>query len=161
MNPRSRGRFWYDFSVYDSRGRLAAVVEAKREFGTDPSWAREWHESVAEHMEPPADANVVLFMPDRVYVWRPGADKSANPDWTFDAGPWLAPYFSRLKIPVRGVDRDVFEKIVELWLQDVVQGNLPDGSNVRGAEDLLDTLRGGEVVQLASSWIKIPRILKS
>lgn len=151
MSPASRERFRYDFSVYDSRGRLAAVVEAKRQFGTDPSWARAWHEIVAEHTDPPADANVVLFVPDRVYVWRPGADKSANPDWTFEAGPWLAPYFARLKIPVTEVVPHIFDEIVGLWLQDVVHGELPDSSDIRGAEHLLDVLHGGEIVQQAAA----------
>ena len=123
------------------------LLEVKRRFGTDPSWARKWHATVVERMEQPADANVVLVAPDRIYAWSPGADASANPDWTFDASPWLAPYFARLKIPVREVDPHVFEEIVGLWLRDVVQGELPEGSDVGSAGDLLNALRGGEVVQ--------------
>lgn len=95
----------------------------------------------------PIDANMVLVTPDRVYVWRPGADKSTPPDWTFDAGPWLDPYFTSLKIPAHEVDPHVFERIVWLWLQDVAEGRLPDGSSAENASALLDGLRGGEVVE--------------
>ncbi len=72
---------------------------------------------------------------------------SAAPDWTLDAGPLLAPYFARLKIPVAEVHPHVFEEIVAFWLRDAVQGAMPDGSIIEGAEGLLDALRGGEVVQ--------------
>src|SRR5712671_5844708 len=117
MSPASQGRFRYDFAVYDSQGRLSVLVEAKRRFGTDPSWAREWHASTVKRMNRPVEASVVLFAADRVYVWRPGADEAAQPDSTFEAGPWLAPYFTRLKIPANEVDPRVFEAIVGLWLQ--------------------------------------------
>jgi hypothetical protein len=98
-------------------------------------------------MNRPVEASVVLFAPDRVYIWRPGADEASQPDSTFEAGPWLAPYFTRLKIPANEVDPRVFEEIVGLWLQDVVLGELPDGRDAGSAAPLLDALRGGEVVQ--------------
>jgi hypothetical protein len=41
MRPGASRRLLYDFSVYDDRGRLAAVVEAKRRFDTDETWARD------------------------------------------------------------------------------------------------------------------------
>src|SRR5688572_12280752 len=88
MNPGSRGGFPYDFVVYDSQGRLSALLEAKRRLGTNPSWAREWHEMVVEGMAQPPDAIIMLVAPDRSYAWRPGAAASANPDWTFDSGAW-------------------------------------------------------------------------
>lgn len=123
------------------------LLEAKRRFGTDPSWARAWHATILERTERPVDANVVLVALDRIYAWRPGADASAKPDWIFDAGPWLAPYFARLKIPVTEVAPSVFVEIVGLWLRDVVQGKLPEGSDATSAVDLLAALREGEVVE--------------
>jgi hypothetical protein len=95
----------------------------------------------------PPETPILLVAPDRIYAWRPGADASANPDWTLDARAWLAPYFNRLKIPVIEVDPHVFEAIVGLWLRDVVQGELPEGNDIGGAKGLFDALRGGEVVQ--------------
>lgn len=151
MSSASQGRFRYDFAVYDSQGQLSALVEAKRRFRTDPSWAREWHAGTVKRMNRPVEASVVLFAPDRVYVWRPGAGEAAPPDATFDAGPWLAPYFTRLKISANEVAPSVFEEIVGLWLQDVVLGELPDGSTVGSAGPLFDALRGGEVVQQAAA----------
>lgn len=147
MVSESRGRFPYDFAVYDSHGRLSALVEAKRRFGTTPSWAREWHATVMDRTDRFIDANVVLVAPDRVYVWRPHADESAPPDLIFEAGPWLAPYFARLKIPVHEVAPHVFEQIVGLWLRDIVQGERSDASTTANASALLDRLRGGEVVE--------------
>lgn len=147
MFSRSPGRFPYDFAVYDSHGQLFALVEAKRRFGTTPSWAREWHEIVMDRTDQAIEANVVLVAPDRVYVWRPGVDKSAPPDWAFEAAPWLAPYFERLKIPVNEVAPYVFEQIVGLWLRDIAEGRLPDSSTAENANALLDGLRGGEIVE--------------
>lgn len=147
MVSRSRGRLPYDFAVYDSHGQLFALVEAKRRFGTTPSWAREWHEIVMDRTDQLVDANVVLVTPDRVYVWRPGVDEFAAPDSSFDAGPWLAPYFTRLKIPVHEVDPYVFEQIVGIWLRDITEGKLTDSGTAENASTLLDGLRGGEVVE--------------
>lgn len=148
MTAVARDRIRYDFAVYDPDGRLSALVEVKRRFGTDQSWAKKWHATMAGNASQPAEANVVLVVPDRVYVWRPGAGESANPDWTFESTLWLAPYFSRLKIPVEEmVAARTFEEIVGLWLQDVVGGAFMQGADVGAAEPLLDVLRGGEVVR--------------
>jgi hypothetical protein len=151
MRPGSRQRFPYNFAVYDSRGHLSALVEAKLRFGRDVSWAIAWHAISMEGVERPADANVVMILPDRIYAWRPGAGPSASPDWTLDAEPLLEPYFTRLKIPVAEVHPHVFERIVGLWLQDVVEGELPGTSGIEGAEGLFDALRGGEIVEQAAA----------
>ncbi|HEX4416426.1 MAG TPA: hypothetical protein VH165_00945 [Kofleriaceae bacterium] len=147
MISESRRRFSYDFAVYDSRGQLSALVEVKRRFGTTPSWAREWHATMMDRRDKSIDANMVLVAPDRIYVWRPGANRSAPPDSIFEAGPWFAPYFARLRIPVREVDPHVFEQIVGLWLRDVVQGELPASSTAENASALFTGLRGGDVVE--------------
>jgi hypothetical protein len=144
MGNGSRVRFRYDFAVYDDHGRLSAVLEAKRRFGTSSSSARAWHSTLIENMDQPADATVVLITPEHIYGWRPGAGAAAEPDWTLDAAPLLAPYFARLKIPVGEVHPHVFEQIVGMWLRDVVQGVLPDVAGAGGG--LLDVLRGGQVV---------------
>lgn len=104
---------------------------------------------MAGNANQPSEANVVLVVPDRVYAWRPGASESANPDWTFESA--LAPYFSRLKIPVEEVAAHTFEEIVGLWLQDVVGGEITQEGDVGIAEPLLDALRGGEVVRDAAA----------
>ncbi len=151
MSAESHKKLPYDFVVCDSRGRLFALVEAKRRLVTNPIWARDWHETVVKHMTRPTDANVVLFALDHVYVWRPGATESASPDWTYEVGPWLAPYFARLRIAAKDVDPRVFEQIVGLWLQDVVRGAPPVSGDHGTAEPLVDGLRGGEVVQQAAA----------
>lgn len=147
MGRSSRERFRYDFAVYDDHGRLSAVLEAKRRFGTDSSWARAWHKTLVENMDQPAGASVVLITPERIYAWRSGAGAAAEPDWVLDAVPWFAPYFTRLKIPVAEVHPHVFEQIVGMWLRDVVQRELPVGPDAGGGEGLLDILRGGQVVE--------------
>lgn len=147
MAPRSPGRLRYDFAVYDSHGQLLALVEAKRRFETTSSWAREWHEIVMERADRPINATVMLVVPDRVFVWRPGAAKSASPDWTFDAEPWFEPYFTRLKIPAHEVAPYVFEQIVGLWLRDRVEAEQPGSDGSEGERDLFSGLRGGEVVE--------------
>jgi hypothetical protein len=147
MSPGPRERFPYDFAIYDSQGHLSVLVEAKLRFGKGESWAVAWHAISMERADQPTDANVVLILADRIYAWRPGAGASAKPDWTFDAAPLLAPYFTRVKIPVAEVHPQVFEQIVGLWLRDVVEGESPTPSGVEGAEDLFDVLRGGEVVE--------------
>ncbi len=147
MSSGSHGRFRYDFTVYDDHGHLSAVLEAKRRFGTDSSWARAWHETLVENMDQPAGASVALITPERIYAWRPGASAAAEPDWVLDAAPRLAPYFTRLKIPVGEVHPHVFAQIVGMWLRDVVQRELPGRVDAKGEEGLLDILRGGQVVE--------------
>jgi hypothetical protein len=145
MSKSSRLRFRYDFVVYDDRGHLAAVLEAKRRFGTDSSWARAWHQTLIENMDQPAGANVALITPEFIYAWRPEAGASAEPDWVLDAAPQLGPYFTRLRIPVAEVHPHVFEQIVGMWLGDVVRRESPDAAGTAGG--LLDLLRGGRVVE--------------
>jgi hypothetical protein len=141
-------RFQYDFAVYDDDGRLSAVVEAKRRFGTDSSWARAWHDTLVENRDQPAGATIALVTPERIYAWRPGAGVAAEPDWDLDARAWFAPYFTRLKIPVDQVHAHVFEQIVGMWLRDVVESEVPEGAAAaEGAGGLLDVLRGGRVVE--------------
>jgi hypothetical protein len=147
MVKGSRTRFRYDFAVYDDDGRLAAVLEAKRRFGTDSPWAQAWHETLVENMDQPAGASVALVTPERIYAWRPGAGAAAKPDWVLDAVPWFAPYFSRLKISAAEVHPHVFEQVVGMWLRDVAQHELPTGADVGGGGGLLDVLRGGRVVE--------------
>ncbi|MEP7122841.1 MAG: hypothetical protein ABJE95_18085 [Byssovorax sp.] len=143
----SRTKFRYDFAVYDNYGRLSAVLEAKRRFGTKTSWAQAWHEALVENMDQPADASVVLVAPERIYAWRPGAGAAAEPDWVLDAEPWLRPYFSRLKIPVAEVHPHIFEQVVGMWLRDVARRGLPEGVDAGSGGGLLDILRGGQVVE--------------
>jgi hypothetical protein len=147
MRSGPRGRFPYDFAIYDDLGRLSALLMAKRRFGTDASSAQRWHEGVVESIERPAATRVVLVTPDRIYAWPPGADAAADPDWVLDAAPWFAPYFTRLKIPAAEVHPPIFEWIVGMWLRDVAQGELPDGMDAGSSGGLLDALQGGEVVE--------------
>jgi hypothetical protein len=151
MPPGTSQRLLYDFSVYDSRGQLAAVVEAKRRFDTSETWARAWHAGIVARAGGPIGANLMLFTADRVYVWRPGAEAAAPPDFIFDAERWLRPYLEQLRIPLSEVVPGVFEEVVGLWLRDVVLEELPEGANSKDAEVLLRALRGGEVVQQAAA----------
>jgi len=147
MAEGSRKRFRYDFAVYDDHGRLAAVLEAKRRFGTDASWAQAWHEMLDENLDQPVGASVAVVTPERIYAWRPGAGPAAKPDQVLDAAPRLAPYFSRLKISADAVHPHVFEQVVGLWLRDVAQHQRPTGTDDGDEGGLLDVLRGGRVVE--------------
>ena len=151
MNAALRARLASDFAVYGRDGRLSALVEAKRAFGTSSAWARTWHATVVERLAEPPEVYVVLVVPDRIYGWRPGAGASSSPDWMADATPWLEPYFARLKIPVEEVGLHVFEEIVGLWLRDVAQGELRGSGDVASATELLESLRGSEVVERAAA----------
>lgn len=143
----SRTRFRYDFAVYDDHGRLSAVLETKRRFGTDSSWAQAWHKTLVENMEQPPGTSVAVITPERIYAWHPGAGPTAAPDWVLEAAPWLAPYFSRLKISVSEVHPHVFEQVVGMWLRDVAQRELPEGADAGSGGGLLALLQGGRVVE--------------
>jgi hypothetical protein len=150
MVSEARGKLPCDFAVYDSNGRLSTYVEAKRRFKTTEAWAREWRATTMASMTGPLGASVVLVTPDRVYVWRPRADESTHPDWTFESRGWFAPYFARLQIVAEDVDPRVFEEIVLLWLHDIVSGAFPRHGDVENEGKLLEVFRGGEVVQVAA-----------
>ncbi len=147
MAGGSRTRFRYDFAVYDDHGRLVAVLEAKRRFGTDASWAQAWHEMLGENLDQPVGASVAVVTPERIYAWRPGAGAAAKPDQVLDAGPRLAPYFRRLKISADEVHPHVFEQVVGLWLRDIAQHEPPTGADDGSDGGLLGVLRGGRVVE--------------
>lgn len=136
----------HDFAVYDATGKLAAIVEVKRRFGTDESWARQWHALLSEREGRLADTAVWLITPERFYVWPPSVEPTAAPERTLDAAKFLEPYFSRLQISKTAVDSHVFEGIVGLWLRDMT--SRPASNDAQEPEsELLGPLRGGEVVE--------------
>ena len=140
----SRVRLPVDFVIYDEQGNRSVLLEAKRRFGLDRAWAMAWHQMLCASLGAPPAASVVFVAPDRIYAWKQGATPAAPPDWEFDAKPWLEPYFARLKLDAQAVDGWGFEQVVGLWLRDLVEAGVQDGS---APGEMFHALRGGQVVQ--------------
>jgi hypothetical protein len=118
----SRGDPGYDFAICNARGQVVAWVEAKRRMKTTFKWARQWHRALMERMgSAPVRVHIVLVASDRIYVWNPEADVLADPDKLVnDDDSLLRSYFSSRDMSVEKSTPQEFEKIVGLWLEELV-----------------------------------------
>lgn len=146
MVPGPRHPFPFDFAVYDAKGQLAMLIEAKSRKQIDRAWARQWQELISQRMDSPAPAVIMLVTPERVYGWRRGAEPASEPDWEIDARPLLAPYFAQLRASASSIRGGLFEELVLLWIRDVAFSEAPPAPSRDADEELMGPLRGGEIV---------------
>jgi hypothetical protein len=107
----------FDFVVHDAIGRLTALVDARRLFGTDSRWAAEFRQNVLSHGLPLGAGLFVLILPDRLYIWDVDAPADAGPTHEVDAHPLFAPYFHQMGIRPEEIQPMAFELLVAVWLE--------------------------------------------
>jgi hypothetical protein len=144
-----------DFSIYDHEGRLAAVAEAKKRPGITPAWAANWARNVLTHGDQPTPAYLLLFTPERVYLWkRPVASGETNPTYILDASVLFRTYYSRPEVDPERISPEGFDLLVRSWLHDALRQPWPGtGHDTQSLEQsgFLEAVRNGHVENVLSA----------
>lgn len=126
MHPRA------DLAVYDSQGRLIAIVEVKNKLRTSADWAARTRRNMLAHGRL---GNVNFFLivtPDKIYLWKDtGADPiPVPPTYVADTEAELGRYFRGTGIRPESISGHAFELLVSTWLSNVSRSSeAPEGDN--------------------------------
>lgn len=136
------------FSIFDERGQLAAIVEAKARLGIDLSWAKDWLALRLEHERLAGPQFLLLVTPETMYLWKRRRDGYSPEPLAADARRILAPYISP-RVDLVTIDRDAFDSIVGDWLRELVYGlwhpETPDELRLIVDSGLLQVIENGRV----------------
>ena len=110
-----------DFSVFDGRGQLALVAEAKNVVA-DARWAAEWFHNYSGRQRTAPPPFVMLATPEKIYVWRRPLKGSFSEPAVVDAYRMFTSYLRSSKLDVTSIDGSTFEFIVGAWLHHLVLG---------------------------------------
>src|ERR1043166_7896247 len=85
-----------DFAMFDRRGQLAAIAEAKKRPGTDSVWAAEWFRNYLAHHQSVTAPYVLLITPENLFLWKEtGRAQAAEPSYAADARKVFSFYLKR------------------------------------------------------------------
>ena len=112
-----------DLALYDRGGRLTAVAEIKKRFGTSREWAAQTRRNILAHGASCTADYFLLVTPDRLYLWKDAGTDPIRVPPTFEADTQseFAPYFERAGLDPRHVSGHAFELLVSAWLGDVIR----------------------------------------
>ena len=137
-----------DFSIFDERGQLAAIAEAKGKTGVDSQWAKDWLRFRLEHERLAGPQFILLATPETMYLWKRQGDQYWPEPLTAGAGQILAPYVSP-RLNLATMHGEPFESIVRSWLGELVHGlwrpETPDQHSMIIDSGLLETIESGRV----------------
>jgi hypothetical protein len=57
----------FDFKIRSPDGQHDVIIEAKRRFGANLSWAAQWHQAMKSKI---GTRSVVLITPEHLYGWK-------------------------------------------------------------------------------------------
>ena len=140
-----------DFAVFNERGELTAVAEAKKKSNVDRKWATAWFRNYLVHQRSSVPAFVLLATPDKLYLWKQPSDAtSAEPTAVADAQRLFAGYLQRSARGVSELSGRTFELVVGAWLNDLSQHIwlpiAPDEVSALVETGLFDAVENGRVV---------------
>lgn len=137
-----------DFSVYDRRGQLAAIAEAKKKVGTSDVWAAQWARNYLAHS--PVPSYLLLVTPDNLYVWdkRAAGAEDQNPR-VANTREVFRTYLEKAERSIDELSGEAFELLVATWLNDVLrqvwQPAAPDQQEALAASGFIDAVQDGHL----------------
>jgi hypothetical protein len=143
-----------DIAIFDNQGHPAAVVEVKNKLGTTPDWAAAMRRNLAAHGVLPEARLFLLATPDHFYFWvdRASDVRPVLPDFSFEPGSALQPYYDQAGIGPTELAESSFELVLASWLSELARGGAKERVPPEAAiwfrnSGFLDTIRGGRLVQ--------------
>lgn len=111
-----------DLAVYNSHGRLTAIVEVKSKMGTSRTWATLTRRNILAHGDIGGVEFFLLVTPDRMYLWKDAgiAPDPVPPTYRADTTTEFAPYFAGAGVRPDDISGHAFELLVGAWLDDVM-----------------------------------------
>ena len=125
-----------DLALFNSHGRLTAVVEIKSKMGTSIEWARFTRRNILARWDIDGVDFFLLVTPDRLYLWKDAGTRHSPvpPTHKADTTAEFAPYFEGADVDPNRISGHAFELVVGAWLGDVMR-------SARRSEENTDALR--------------------
>lgn len=142
MSPKA------DFAVFDRRGQLAAIAEAKKKVGTSSSWAAQWARNYLAHSHAPS--YLLLITPDKLYLWdKPAGGTAEQNPRVANARELFRNYLARADRATDELSGDAFELLVGTWLNDLMRHvwhpGAPDQQEALAASGFIDAVKDGHL----------------
>jgi hypothetical protein len=135
-----------DFTVEKPGRGIQLLVEARNTPAPSREWATRFLRNILARVQIPPTEYFLLALRDHLYLWRRPAAEPGNPDFEADTASELQPYLSRLNLPLDTLTKTSFEMLIQAWLEDLVDGILPESGNQWLVESgLADSVRNGSV----------------
>ena len=124
-----------DLALYNSHGRLTAIVEIKSKMRTSIEWAKFTRRNILAHWDIDGVDFFLLVTPDRLYLWKDAGTRlgPVPPTHKADTTAEFAPYFKGAGVSPKSITGHAFELVVGAWLGDVMR-------SARRARENTDTL---------------------
>jgi hypothetical protein len=140
-----------DFAMFDQRGQLAAIAEAKKRPATDATWAAAWFRNYLAHQQSVTAPYMLLITPEKMYLWkRTSGAQSAEPSYAADARKVFSFYLKRSDLHASELSGETFEFLVGTWLNDLAhrvwQPSEPEERRLLVESGLLEAVADGRVV---------------
>ena len=130
-----------DLALYNSHGRLTAIVEVKSKMRTSSEWAALTRRNILAHGDFSGADFFLLITPDRMYMWKDaGTDPvPVPPAYEADMTTEFAPYFESVGVSPEEVSGHAFELVVGAWLGDVMRSARRTGEDTDTLRRLVDS----------------------
>ena len=112
-----------DFALYNSHGRLTAIVEAKSKTNTSSKWATMTRRNLVARWNIGGIDFFLLVTPDHLYMWKDAGTVRGPvpPTHEADTTAEFAPYFKGAGLSPTRITGHAFELVVESWMGDVMR----------------------------------------
>ena len=112
-----------DLALFNSHGRLTAVVEIKSKMRTSIEWAKFTRRNILARWETDGVDFFLLVTPDRLYMWKDSGTRigPVPPTHNADTTAEFAPYFKGAGVSPKRISGHAFELVVGAWLGDVMR----------------------------------------
>jgi hypothetical protein len=135
-----------DFTVEKPGRGIQLLVEARNTPARSPEWAARFLRNILARVQIQPAEYFLLALRDHLYLWRRPVAEPGNPDFEADTASELQTYLSRLNIPLDTLGKSGFEMLIQAWLEDLVDGIVPESGNPWLVESgLADSVRNGYV----------------
>ena len=133
--------------VEKPRGGIQLLVEARNTPAPSREWAVRYLRNIFEHDQLPQTEYFLLALRNHLYLWHRPTREPGNPDFEGDTELELQPLLSKLKLPLDTLGKDSFELLIQVWLDDLIDGILPVSGNHQWLVDsgLADAVRDGSL----------------
>jgi hypothetical protein len=147
-----------DITVYSPDHQLQLVVEVKGKSGATGEWAAQMRRNLLAHSVVPRSPFFILALPDRLYLWKNGAEsaQSRPADFVVDSTPIVAPYLGDTEIAAEQLSGRDLELIIKSWLSQLTISKISEGVVAPHEKWLLESglyqaIKDGSVETEASS----------
>jgi len=137
-------RSFADFTVEKTGRGIQLLVEARKTPAPSPEWATRFLRNIFTKI-PPTEY-FLLASQHHLYLWHRPAPEPGSPDFEADTASELQTYLSRLNRPLDTLSKNSFEILIQAWLEDLVDGIVPESGNPWLVDSgLADSVRNGYV----------------